>query len=145
MHSNFIALVPSLKFTPGPAFLLTCDAMGVQWLRDRFLWLVDAKSDPSFVIGNGIPIESDSRCILTVTKVQGNRSSEIQWRDQTHFTWRIDAEEAEWIAEKLFPLATSGVPGHQYIDLNGGQFRTVEVSKDEYPVDTIRRMRDDQN
>ena len=46
------------------------------------------------------------------------------------------------LRDKLYSLADSEMPGHQYIDLHSGQFRTVVITKGGYPVDTIRAMRD---
>ena len=59
METNFIALVPGFKFERRPTFVLTCDAAGLRWLRDAFLELVEAESEDSFIVGDGIPIASD--------------------------------------------------------------------------------------
>jgi hypothetical protein len=142
MQSNFVAQVPEFKFSSRPTFLLACDTMGVSWLRDRFSWLSGAQPDAPFVIGDGACIASDDRCIISVAKARDRRQSEFARHDQTHFTWRLDAEEAAEIADKLRSLTESGVPGHQYIDLDHGRFGTIVVTKDEYPVETVRQMRD---
>ena len=62
METNFIALVPGFKFERRPTFVLTCDAAGLRWLRDAFLELVEAESEDSFIVGDGIPIAHTATC-----------------------------------------------------------------------------------
>ena len=83
--SNFIALLPKFNFTPQPIFVIACDVIGVNWLRDRFLALVN--SDTPFVIGDGVVISSDHRCKLSVAPAR--RLSEIRELDQSNFTWAL--------------------------------------------------------
>jgi hypothetical protein len=142
MLTNFIALIPFFKSERSWTFLLACDAVGLYWLRDRFLQLVDSKPDASFVIGDGLGIASDGRCVLIVEKARNHEPSVIERLSQINFTWRINSENAAQSADKILTLAISNFPGHQYFDLDRGRFHTVVITKDEYPVETIRAMRD---
>lgn len=142
METNFVALVPKFKFERGPAFVLVCDAIGLQWLRTRFVELIGAKPEASFVIGDGTPISSDDKCRLTVAEARNGDTSEIARSDRGDFTWRISRDDATAVAAKLFSLVSSNVPGHQYFQFERGRFRSVVVTKDEYSIDVVRAMRD---
>jgi hypothetical protein len=142
MEANFIALVPGFKFDRRPTFMLTCDAVGLRWLRDGFLGLVDAEPGASLVIGDGIPIASDDRCRLIVVEIHNRQASEILPSDHFDFIWHIDSTDAVTFAAQLLSLLSSNIPGHQYLKVERGSYRTVVVTKHEYTVDTIRAMRD---
>jgi|SRR5579872_659568 len=141
MQTNFIALVPRFKFEAGPTFLLACDAIGLHFLCQNFLELVDSGPETSFVIGDGLTIASDDRCRLTVMTADDVEKSGIV-QSKSGFTWRVSRADAAAIAAKVLSLLTSNVPGHQYLEVQGGCYRSVIVTKQEYPVDTIRAMRD---
>jgi hypothetical protein len=142
MASNFIALLAAFKSARASTFLLACDTAALYWLQNRFRRIVEAESDTSFVIGDGIAIASDNRCKLSVVRVDDDNRSEIQRCNQLEFTWHIGREQAALAAEKILSLAASNVPAHQYLEPNCGHFRAVVITKDEYPLDTIRAMRD---
>jgi hypothetical protein len=142
METNFIALVPSFKFERHPTFVLTCDPVSLRWLRDSFLQLLDAEPGISFVIGDGTPIASDDRCRLTVVKSRNRQASEILPSVQSAFIWHIRPTDAATCAAQLLSLLTSNIPGHQYLEVERGNYPTVVVTKHEYPADTIRAMRD---
>lgn len=142
METNFIALVPGFKFERHPTFVVTCDAAGLRWLRDRFLELLDAEPENSFIVGDGIPIASDDMCRLTVVKSRNGHASEILPSVQPDFIWHIAPADAATCAGELSSLLSSNIPGHQYLEIERGNYRTVVVTKHEYLVDTIRAMRD---
>jgi hypothetical protein len=141
MEANFIALVPSFKFERSPTFVLACDVVGLHLLHASFLGLVDVELETSFVVGDGVNMSSDDRCIMAVVNAC-DEESEILRLDQSNFTWRINRADALTIVDKLRSLLTSNMPGHQYLEVGRGRYRTVVVTKHEYPVDTIRAMRD---
>jgi hypothetical protein len=142
IEANFIALVPSFKFERSPMFVSALDAVGLRWLRDGFLELVDADAGASFVIGDGAPIASDDRCKLIAVKARTGQASKILPIDQSNFAWDIGPTDAASFADQLSSLLFSNIPGHQYLELERGNYRAVVVTKHEYPVDTIRAMRD---
>lgn len=142
MEANLVALVPGFKFERHPMFVLACDAFGLQWLRDGFLELASAEPGVSFVIGDGIPIASDDSCRLTVMNVRAGEASKILPSDQPDFIWYVDPGDAANFAAQLSALLSSNIPGHQYLEVEQGNYRSVVVTKQEYPVDTIRAMRD---
>jgi hypothetical protein len=142
METNFVALVGGFKFERRPTFILTCDAVGLRWLRDGFLTLMDADRGNSFIVGNGTPIASDDLCKLTVVKSRNRQPSKVLPSVPTDFEWHVDPADAATYADQLSSLLLSDIPGHQYLDVQRGNYRTVVVTKLEYPVDTIRAMRD---
>ncbi|WP_291870108.1 hypothetical protein [Bradyrhizobium sp.] len=142
METNFIALVPSFKFEPDPTFVLACDAIGLRLLRDSFLELENAEPETFFVVGDGVKMASDERCRLTIVRASVGEESEILRSNQSECIWRIARSDAVTIAAKLLSLFESNIPGHQYLEVERGRYRTVVVTKDEYPVGTIRAMRD---
>src|SRR5258708_6227545 len=87
METNFIALVPYFKFERRLTFVMTCDVVGLHWLRDSFLCLVDAELQNTFVIGDGTPIASDDRCRLAAVKVRDEQANEILPSYQSDFIW----------------------------------------------------------
>jgi hypothetical protein len=141
-QTNFIALVPRFKFEASLTFVLACDAIGLHFLRQNFLELVDSEPETSFVIGDGLTIASDDRCRLTVITNDDVEKSEIVQSNESEFTWRVSRTDATAIAAKVLSLLTSNVPGHQYLEVQRGCYRSVVVTKQEYPVETIRAMRD---
>jgi hypothetical protein len=142
METNFIALVPDFPFVRRPTFVMACDVVGLHWLRDSFLCLVDAELQNTFVIGDGTPIASDDRCRLTVVKVRDEQVNEILPSDQSDFIWHVRPINAATFGAQLSSLLSSNIPGHQYLEVERGNHRTVVVTKHEYPVETIRAMRD---
>jgi hypothetical protein len=137
-ETNFIALVPGFKFERRPTFVLACDADGLRWIRYGFLGFLDAKTQHFFVIGDGIPIASDDMCRLTVAKSHNAQASEIL----PSLLWHIGPSRAATYAAKLSSLLLSNMPGHQYLDVERGNYQTVVITKHEYTVDIIRAMRD---
>ena len=142
METNFIALVPYFKFERRPTFTMTCDVVGLHWLRDSFLRLADAGPQNTFVIGDGTPIASDDRCRLAVVNVRDEQANEILPSDQSDFIWHVSPINAATFGAQLSSLLSSNIPGHQYLEVERGNYRTVVVTKHEYPVETIRKMRD---
>jgi hypothetical protein len=142
MTTNLIALVPKFKLERGPTFVLSCDADGLNWLKDRFGGLVEAEPNESFMIGDGAPIGSDDRCRLTVVGAHGADSDRIKRCGHSEFTWRITPTNSAFVAAQLEALLTSNTPGHQYLEIEHGEYPTVVITKYEYPVDNIRAMRD---
>jgi hypothetical protein len=133
MTSNLIALVPEFKIERRPTFVLNCDVEGLKWLHDRFCDLSIAESEESFVIGDGAPIVSDERCGLTVLNVRCGPSE---------FIWRITPTNCAFVAVQIETLLESNTPGHQYLEIQHGEYPTIVVTKHEYLVDDIRAMRD---
>jgi hypothetical protein len=142
MTANLIALVPKFKLERRPTFVLSCDADGLNWLKDRFRGLAEAESNESFVIGDGAPIVSDDRCRLTVVSMHGAESDRIKRSGHSEFTWCITPTNSAFVAAQLETLLTSNTPGHQYLEIEHGEYPIVVVTKYEYPVDNIRAMRD---
>lgn len=144
MAINLFVFVPGgFKLERGPTFVLACDALGVRWLGDRFLGLAMAGSGVSFTIGDGDPISSDNKCSIVVRKAAGDAGGdEISHSGKSRFSWAVSSSYANGAASQLFSLADSKVPAHQYLNIERGRYRTVVVTKDEYPLDTLRSMRD---
>lgn len=135
--SSFVALLPEFKFERGPTFVMTCDALGLRWLHSKLLSLNDVGE--SFVIGDDEIISSDGKCVLTVVKAL---RSEILRVGPFQFTWNVSQRDATFAAAQVLMLAEESHPGHQYLDVEGGHYRCVVVTKDEYPTEIIRVMRD---
>ena len=87
-------------------------------------------------------IASDDLCKLTVVKSRNRQPSKVLPSVPTDFEWHVDPANAATYADQLSSLLLSDIPGHQYLDVQRGNYRTVVVTKLEYPVDTIRAMRD---
>ena len=143
MQANFIALVRQFKFQDGPTFVLDCDATGLTWLQHRFRDLVEADDQGSFVMGNRTVFASDDKCRLNVVRDKDEPTGEIFNTDGTNFIWRISRAQAAMVAAKLLSLLTFGKPGHQYLDIEGGRYRTVVVTQGEYTAEELRAMRDE--
>jgi hypothetical protein len=79
--------------------------------------------------------------LMTVTTTDDVEKSGIV-QSKSGFTWRVSRTDAAAIAAKVLSLLTSNVPGHQYLEVQRGCYRSVVVTKQEYLVDTIRAMRD---
>jgi hypothetical protein len=75
-------------------------------------------------------------------KARLGKTSEISQTNQSAFIWQINQTDAFTVAAKLLSLATSNVPGPQYLEVEHGRYRTVVATKDEYPIDFIRAVRD---
>lgn len=142
MAENFIALVPKFKFESRPTFLLSCDAYGLRWLRDRFLAVDGSDNGFFFVVGDGEPIESDNKCKLTIEISPKIAVERIDQTGPDDFLWCMTTESAGDAVAKLEALFTSNTPGHQYFDLASGVYRTIIVTKGEESIDVIRKMRD---
>jgi hypothetical protein len=54
MENNFIALVPRFKLEAHPTFVVACDTFSLNWLREKFVDLVDTKLRNPSVAGNGV-------------------------------------------------------------------------------------------
>ena len=138
MSANFVALVDGFKLEHGAAFVLSCEPFGLGWLRNQFGALA---SNPavSFSIGDGAPIESDSRCVLSVAS-SIDEGEGIVCLGPSRYLWRT--AYAAMVADQLESLFASNLPGHQYLRLESGEYRTVVVTKGEYTADMLRQMRD---
>jgi len=98
--------------------------------------------DGRTMIGDGTPIASDDRCRLAVVNVRDEQANEILPSDQSDFIWHVSPINAATFGAQLSSLLSSNIPGHQYLEVERGNYRTVVVTKHEYPVETIRKMRD---
>jgi hypothetical protein len=138
--NRFLAYLPSFK--GADALLLLADYETIDWLMSQFQRLSNTPSGsscPSFVIGDGEPVESDGRCLLVVKLDNQADGSYLIRESETTFGWSVSRSSANHYRELLSGILVPR-PGHQYLDPdNSPPAPVVIVSRDEYEPDTFRR------
>ena len=138
--NRFVAYVPSFDFGDD-ALLILVDSETIDWLMSQFGRLSNTAvgaTCPSFVIGDGNPVESDGRCLLVVELKNQTNGSRLIRKSETTFSWTVSRSSANHCRELLSGMLVPH-PGHQYLDLdNCPPAPVVIASKDEYEPDTFR-------
>jgi hypothetical protein len=137
MDQNYVALVPSFKSNGRPTFVLACDALGLEWLVDRFTALTASHDASEFSIGDGNVFASDDRCNIQVRR--GKRSLITRLHGGSYL-WTVRDTDAQQTYAQLESLRAASSPGHQYVELRNGDYQTVVVTKGEYPTTVLRSM-----
>jgi len=138
--NRFVAYVPSFNFGDD-ALLILADSVTIDWLMSQFGRLANTppgSSCPSFVIGDGSPIESDGRCLVIVELENQTEGSRVIRKSEQTFSWSVSRSSANHCRELLSGMLAPH-PGHQYLDPdNCPPAPVVIVSKGEYEPDTFR-------
>ena len=139
--NRFIAYLPSFNLG-GDALLLLADYETIDWLMSQFQRLsntpVAFTSCPSFVIGDGDPVESDGRCLLVVKLDNQVGGSHLIRESETTFGWSVSRSSANRYRELLSGMLGPR-PGHQYLDPdNSPPAPVVIVSRGEYQPEVVR-------
>jgi hypothetical protein len=136
--------------------LIVCDDQTIGWLIARFEEFVSAPGDvkfPSFVIGDGNPVESDGRCLLDVHLDDRERGSQLTEAPEGIFRWNVSRSSAERFRSLLSGMVEHHEPlrdirssfalegsDHQYLDPdNCPPAPAIIVSRGEYNPDAFRR------
>ena len=137
---RFVAYVPSFHFGDD-ALLILADYETIDWLMSQFGHLANTPlgaTCPSFVIGDGNPVESDGRCLLVVELENQTEGSRLVRKSENTFSWSVSRSSANHCRELLSGMLVAQ-PGHQYLEPdNCPPAAVVIVSKDEYEPDTFR-------
>jgi hypothetical protein len=134
--SRFVAYLPS--FNGNDTLLILVDDETIDWLISQFDRL---SSGPSFVIGDGNPIESDGKCLIQVEQGGPAEGSELVRASEHCFKWSVSTSAAEHYRQVLSGMLETR-PGHQYLDPdNCPAAPVVIVSRGEYDADWVRRMK----
>lgn len=143
MNENipFVAYVPSFK--GDDALLILVDQSTIAWLMSRFGELahtpLESKS-AGFVIGDGKPIESGGRCIISVELNHQAKRSELTKISETTLRWILSPASADHYRNLLSGMSDSTSQCHQYLDPdNVPPAPVVIVSLDEYEPETFRQ------
>jgi len=122
--------------------LLLADQPTIGWLVSRLAEFTDARGESrnlAFVIGDGNPVESDGKCVITV-KLNHQANGGTLLRESQHtFLWSLSSSLANRYRKRLSPMLESRSPCHQYLEFGTAPEPVVLVSLDEYEVDTFRR------
>jgi hypothetical protein len=138
----FVAYLPSFHFGDD-ALLLLVDQSTIAWLMSRFGELahtpVESKT-AGFAIGDGKPIESGGRCIISVELNHQANRNELNRISETTFRWILSPSSAAHYRDLLSGMSDSTSPCHQYLDPdNAPPAPVVIVSLDEYDPETFRQ------
>jgi len=124
------------------AFLIVVDGDAIRWLSYNFEKLLAQDSlaaTPIFVIGNGDPIESDGRCLVSVMPDRERKGTRICQVSETQYNWTVSEGSVHRYVGLLQGLdGGTGQAGHQYLDSDDPASPTVIVSRGEYDVDWVR-------
>ena len=138
--NRFVAYVPSFNFGDD-ALLILADSEAIDWLMSQFDRLSnapDGSNRPSFIIGDGNPVESDGRCLLIVELENQTEGSRLIRKSEQTFSWSVSRSSANHCRELLSGMLAPH-PCHQYLDPdNCPSAPVVIVSKGEYEPDTFR-------
>jgi len=139
--NRFVAYLPGFNFG-ADALLILADSETIDWLMTQFgrlSGIATESSCPSFLVGDGNPIESDGHCLLIVE--QGNQA-EGSWlvrESDGVFRWSVSRSSADHYRELLSGISEPR-PRHHYLDPNNSPpAPVVIVSRDEYDADFFRQ------
>jgi hypothetical protein len=137
----FVAHLPSFK--GDDALLMLVDQSTITWLMSRFGELADTpveSKSAGFVVGDGKPIKSGGRCIISVELNHQASRSELTRISETTFSWILAPSSAAHYRDLLSGMSGSKSPCHQYLDPdNAPPAPVVIVSLDEYEPETFRQ------
>lgn len=140
---NLLAHISSFKGRE--AFVIACDKAAIRWLADQFgaLYNTHARAE-LFVIGNGKEIESDGELEIVVRHADGSHVTEMKYDSLGKVEWLVSSDCAMAYRKKILAMLESLEPCHNYLDISGGKIgpKTIVITKDEYPINTVRAMRD---
>jgi hypothetical protein len=140
MHeSKFIGYFPSFYFGE-PALLVLVDGEVISWLISHFQQLASGSSQPgfAFVLGDGNPISSYGRCVVTIVPDNQGRGTRLARAGSNDFCWTVSRSSAEHFIALLSELRKSDDPTHQYLDSDDQASPVVIISRGEYPADKVR-------
>jgi hypothetical protein len=139
MRSPASLLVKTSALGGDPAFIIACDEGTLYWLSSSFLSLGETQC---FRIGDGQPVCSDGRCLIEVTADHTGSEPNILTKGEGHFSWSMSPKKAEQYAALVNGVTNFPGACHQYLETEQSHVPTVVVSKGEYDLGTIRKMRD---
>lgn len=136
----FVAYVASLDFG-NDAILLLADHETVGWLMSQFGRLSKTpvgSSSPSIIIGDGDPVASEGRCILTIElNDELGCSSQLMRGSECVFAWSVSRSSAARYQGLLSGMLVP-IPCHQYLEPDNCPPAPVFiVSRGEYQLDAF--------
>jgi hypothetical protein len=144
----------------GEVLLILVDNEITRWLMARFEQLAEVTAGsqcPAFVLGDGNPVESDGRCLLTVELSERESGNELVRNSHNSWRWSVSQSAASnfrYLVSGMLAHRESAIPHvralrsasgsegscHQYLDPdNCPPAPTVEISRGEYDSEQIRR------
>ena len=140
--SGFVAYLREFEHGDD-ALLILANYETIDWLMSQFGRLSDTPiraGYPSFVIGDGNPVESDGQCLITVDLGNQTEGGQLVRQSENTFNWSVSRRLAHHYRELLSGMFEPK-PGHQYLDDESRPEPVVIVSRDEYDADWVRRMK----
>lgn len=136
----FVVYVASFDFG-ADAILLLVDQETVGWLMSQFGRLSNTpvgSSCSSFIIGDGHPVASDGRCVLTIElNDEPGCSSQLRRRTESSFAWSVSRSSANHYQDLLSGMLAPG-PCHQYLEPDNSPPAPVFiVSRGEYQPEAL--------
>jgi hypothetical protein len=139
MKSRGTLLARTSALSGEPSFVVTCDDTALRWLSESFRSLGNRTS---FTLGDGLPIGSDGNCSIEVTSGAAENRTAIAPLAVRCFRWIVPIEQARRYADLIDGMADCSGACHQYLEADQPDVPMVIVTKGEYDVETLRRMRD---
>jgi hypothetical protein len=130
----------SIHHAPGRSsyFVITCDDSILRWLAQSFRNL---RNRGSFRLGDGSPIGSDGKCAITFVPGKSEAVKALGPSATGQFRWLLSDQKARRYASLIDAMAS--LPScHQYLEAEEPLGALVVVSKGEYDIEALRRMRD---
>jgi len=121
--------------------LLLADRPAISWLMSQLAEFACTRNDsrrPAFVIGDGNPVQSDGRCIISVELDHQANGGKLVQQTQNTFRWSLSPSSADHYRQLLSGMLKNEVPCHQYLDPDNLPAPVLIVSLGEYQVDVFR-------
>ncbi len=140
MNSPIALLIPTYALSEDPAFILACDDVVLRWLSQSSRNL--ANSGP-FAIGNGHPVHSDGKCVIEVRASPDENHAAMTSTAAGRFDWTVPPSRADQHADLINGMASFPNACLQYLEAPQSEVPIVVISKGEYSIELLRRMRDE--
>lgn len=124
------------------ALLLLADKSTIGWLVSQLGEFASARAESqnlAFVIGDGNPVESDGKCIISVELIHQANGGTLVQESQNTFRWSLSPTLADRYRRRLSPMLESQSPCHQYLEFGAAPELIVMVSLGEYDANAFRR------
>ena len=128
-------IVQTSILSGGATFVVACDDPTLRWLGTSFRRLRERKP---FTLGDGPPIASDGQCVIELVPGAPETCIAI---NPGHFRWALPTAQARRYADLIDAMADCPVPCHQYLEGQNPDLPVVIVSKGEYDLAALRKMR----
>ncbi len=139
--SGFVVHLTSFKGND-EVVLLLADQSTIGWLVARLAEFAAARAESrnlAFVIGDGNPVESDGKCVITVELMRRANGGNWVQESLNTFRWSLSPSLANRYRKRLLPMLKSQSSCHQYLEFGTAPEPVVMVSLGEYETDAFRR------